>query len=208
MRSQRYSKVKTSRVKTSFCAVMFSSSVMIAGLIAAAPAHAQTSNASGSQAISAVQQSAAGPIYALSSQDQQFLMKAGPGNLAEIQMGKLAMQKGGTAAVREFGRWMVTDHTMAYRELRIIAQRMYPNAANPEPTSAQAMQYKKLEALSGARFDRVYLAANEKAHMKTIAAFQQEANQGQNLLIKGYAINLLPGLQQHLEEIHALNSSR
>ena len=45
--------------------------------------------------------------------DQTFVKKAASGNMAEVQMGKLAAQKSRNPAVQEFGRWMQTDHTMA-----------------------------------------------------------------------------------------------
>ena len=36
--------------------------------------------------------------------------QAGAGSLAEADLGDLAVKKGATPAVREFGRWMYTDH--------------------------------------------------------------------------------------------------
>jgi putative membrane protein len=187
-------------------ASVLGSAVLVLGLIAAGPAHAQTSGSSGSSSQGAAESTggAPGTSQMLSRQDEQFLTLAGPANLAEIQMGKLAMQRGATPAVREFGRWMVTDHTMAYKELTLVTQRMYPSAAKPMITSRQAMQYKKLEALHGVQFDRAYLQANVLSHEQSMAMFKTESNDGKDLLIKGFATNLLPVLQQHMIEVREL----
>ena len=49
----------------------------------------------------------------MSQQDKTFVHEAGAGNLAEVEPGQLAEQKAADPAVREFGRWMATDHGFA-----------------------------------------------------------------------------------------------
>ena len=51
-----------------------------------------------------------------------FLKQAAEINLGEVQLGKLAEQKGNNPAIRDFGRRMVEDHTKAEDNLRRIAQ--------------------------------------------------------------------------------------
>ena len=46
------------------------------------------------------------------SPDANFVQQAADGGRAEVAMGNLAQLRGATSAVREFGRWMSTDHTM------------------------------------------------------------------------------------------------
>ncbi|HKA74242.1 MAG TPA: DUF4142 domain-containing protein, partial [Xanthobacteraceae bacterium] len=45
--------------------------------------------------------------------DQAFLKKAIEGNYAEIEMGKLAQQKGASDGVRSFGKQLEQDHAAA-----------------------------------------------------------------------------------------------
>ena len=45
--------------------------------------------------------------------DQKFMENAIEGNLAEIQMGQLAQQKGQSEDVKSYGQMLVTDHTAA-----------------------------------------------------------------------------------------------
>jgi putative membrane protein len=45
-------------------------------------------------------------------------------------------------------------------------------------------------------------------HQKAIAAYQKEANDGQNADIKAYANQTLPALQKHLEQARDLEKSK
>src|SRR4051812_23642904 len=52
----------------------------------------------------------------LSTQEQRFIRRAGEHNMAEMELGKLATQRGTTDAVKQFGERMVTDHGRANEE--------------------------------------------------------------------------------------------
>ena len=151
-------------------------------------------------------QNAANPGAAqpLSQQDQTFVKEAGAGNLAEADAGKLAMEKGGTPAIREFGRWMYTDHGLTANNWlkAIMAEQNQP--FQPTLTAEQQQMQQKLERLSGRQFDREYTQGMVMDHEKTIPVFEREARDGQNPMIKDYAQNLIPVLQQHLDEIKIL----
>lgn len=147
-----------------------------------------------------------GSPQSLSSQDKTFVTKAGAGNLAEAQLGQLAEQKGETPAVKEFGRWMATDHTFANNWLMGLAKEI-PEIPHPTLTAKDKTLMQKLEGLNGAQFDRQYLSAMVQDHEQTVGAFETEAKDGQNPKIKGYAETLLPTLQQHLTEARELSSS-
>jgi len=161
--------------------------VSAVALLAGAPAWAQT---------------AATP-RALSSQDQTFLKEAGGGNLAEVQLGRLAMQKAATPAVQEFGRWMATDHSMAGRRLAAIA-RFLGRPEQPTLTPQDIALKNRLQALRGPQFDRQYIRAMVMDHRKDIQAFRREAQDGQAQPLKAYAHNMLPVLDQHLAEAEQL----
>ncbi|MBV8574934.1 MAG: DUF4142 domain-containing protein [Acetobacteraceae bacterium] len=61
-------------------------------------------------AVPAWAQNTAATAQSLSQQDKNFIQEAGAGSLAEAELGQLAEQRAATPAVREFGRWMYTDH--------------------------------------------------------------------------------------------------
>jgi putative membrane protein len=142
----------------------------------------------------------------LSSQDKTFVDKASSGNLAEADLGRLAEQKGGTQAVKEFGRWMNTDHSFANRWLMGLKTEI-PEIPQPTLTAKDQTLRQQLEGLNGAQFDRQYLSAMVQDHEQTVGMFETEAKDGQNQRIKGYAESLLPVLRQHLAEAQELSSS-
>ncbi len=183
----------------------------VCALMIAAPAWAQTSGTrtTTGNATTTTTQSAAGGgsttgAVTLSQQDQTFVKEAEAGNLAEADAGKLAMEKGGTPAIREFGRWMYTDHDLVANNWlkAILAAQNQP--FQPTLTAEQQQMQQTFERLSGRQFDREYTHAQVTVHEKTIPKFETEARDGQNPMIKDYARNLIPVLQQHLAEAKIL----
>jgi putative membrane protein len=139
------------------------------------------------------------------SPDSDFVQKAAAGGQAEVEMGKLAEQQAGTAAVKEFGRWMVTDHTLANDMLMKAAQQANIQAPT-SPTQEQQDSLNKLKTLHGAAFDRAYMSMMVKDHTEDVDLFRNQAQSGQNEQIKTFAQNTLPVLQAHLAEAQELSS--
>jgi putative membrane protein len=147
-------------------------------------------------------QTAAAP-RTLSSQDQTFLKEAGGGNLAEVQLGRLAERQATDPAVQEFGRWMATDHSMAGKRLAAIA-RFVGHPEQPTLTPQDIALKNRLQALRGPQFDRQYIRAMVMDHRKDIQAFRRQAQDGRAQPLKMYARNMLPVLDQHLAEAEQL----
>ncbi|HET6194841.1 MAG TPA: DUF4142 domain-containing protein, partial [Acetobacteraceae bacterium] len=45
--------------------------------------------------------------------DEAWVMKVAKGGMAEVELGKLASEKGSSDAVKQFGQRMVADHSKA-----------------------------------------------------------------------------------------------
>lgn len=140
---------------------------------------------------------------ALSDSDQQFLSKASSDGAAEVEMGQLATQKAQSAKTREFAQQMVKDHSRANKDLAALAQRKHGTVAK-QPPSTEAMD--KLQSLSGADFDKAYLAIMLSAHQKAIDLFTQ-ASHSNDADVKSFATQTLPTLKHHLEMAQALAPS-
>lgn len=165
----------------------------VIALVSAAPVWAQT----------AANPAAAG-AERLSQQDRTFAQKAGDGSLGEAEMGQLAMQKGATPAIREFGRWMYTDHGItANAWLQAILADLHENI-QPTLTPQDRALHQKLSGLSGSRFDEVYIQSQVTDHEKTIPVFEREAREGTNPMVKNFARGLVRVLRQHLAEAKEL----
>lgn len=137
--------------------------------------------------------------------DQQFLMQAIPGGIAEVRFGELARDQGDSQEVRDFGEMMVRDHTPVNDQLTAIAGRMGVQA--PQDMDAEHQQmYEQLSQLSGTEFDRMYLQGQVMDHQKTVALFAAKAGENDGDELTTLAANTLPTLQQHLEMVQQLAS--
>jgi putative membrane protein len=134
----------------------------------------------------------------MKSPDQEFIMKAAQGGLAEVNMGKLAKQNGGSDAVKQFGDRMVTDHSQANDQLRQLAEKkgiMLPSS----PSIKDKRTSKMLQSKQGADFDKAYIHDMVKDHEADVAEFRREAENGKDPDVKAWAQKTLPTLEQHLE---------
>jgi len=138
--------------------------------------------------------------------DQKFLMMAAQGNIAEIQMAQLAKQKSpGNNQVQNYAQRIIEDHTTANNQITQIVQKKGLTMPKSPPAEAQAMM-KKMKAMSGAKFAKMYIQDMVKDHTKDIADYENEAKHGYDDDIKTYAVNTLPTLQRHLQLAQTLNN--
>jgi putative membrane protein len=136
--------------------------------------------------------------------DKKFLKDAAMGSMTEVQLGKLAAEKGSAESVKQYGQKLVSDHTKAAEELKQIAAK--ENIQIPESLdSKHQSKIDKLAKLSGAQFDRAFVKDQMKDHEKDVDSFQAEAQYGTNPNVKAVAAKELPTLQQHLVEVKDLN---
>jgi putative membrane protein len=147
---------------------------------------------------------AAGKDGALQGEDRNFMMKAATGGMAEVRLGELAQSKGSSQEVKQFGAQMVKDHGQANDELkRIAAAKGVQLPTELDREHRQLME--KLQALSGAQFDREYVKAMLDAHKKDVALFEQQVRAGRNADTRAFAEKTLPTLRQHLTHVQTLD---
>src|SRR5436190_19385570 len=97
-----------------------------------------------------------------------FVEKAAQDGMAEVEVGKAALQKSQNAQVREFAQRMVKDHGKANQELTAIAKRKGIDV--PKKLDAEhAAMVKKLEAQEGDAFDIEYSNHMKMDHTKAIS---------------------------------------
>ena len=140
------------------------------------------------------------------SADTAFAMKAAQGGVAEVQLGKLAAEKGGSPEVKAFGQQMVDDHSKANDQLKAVAEKENMTLPTTMNAKDQAL-YNKLQTMSGANFDKTYVKAMVKDHEEDIKEFKKEADHGKNEQIKNFASTTLPVLQGHLDKIKGIEST-
>jgi len=135
----------------------------------------------------------------VSKGDQEFAVNAANAGMTEIQAGQMAQQKGMAKDVKEYGAMMVKDHTMAADKLKTIAASKnitLPSAISPE----MQKDIDDLQKKDGHDFDKAYIDMMKSDHKKVISAFEDEAKNGSDSDIRGFADSTLHTLRHHLDE--------
>jgi putative membrane protein len=148
----------------------------------------------------------AAAFAAASQADKTFITEAVQGNLAEVQMGQLAQQKGQTDAVKSFGQMLVTDHQANNEKAKEVANQLGVTPPT-QPSAKQKADYDKLAKLSGATFDRQFAQMMVMDHKQDIAKFEREAKKSKDALGQ-YATDTLPVLKKHLETAQNIASGK
>ena len=139
----------------------------------------------------------------LSSKDKTFVMQAGQLGMLEVQLGRLAVQRGSSAGVKQYGQEMVEDHTRANQELMQLAMQKKVELPTEMSTQNTAL-IDRLSGLSGKSFDTAYKQAMIDSHNQAIALFQAQSQQGQDPELKAWATQKLPNLQAHLKMVNQM----
>jgi len=132
------------------------------------------------------------------SDDQQFVQKASAAGLAEVNFGKLATKQASSADVRKFAQHMVDDHTKANEDLLKVANKKRYTAARTMDAEHERL-YRKLTGMSGAEFDREYMAGQVKDHKEAVSLFEKQSKNGKDEDLKKLAQETLPTLKEHLK---------
>ena len=168
----------------------------LAFLVAASAATAQGTSTSPSPSTAAGMK--AGSSASLASADKSFVEKAAVGGIAEVEMGKMAQQKGSSDQVKQFGSRMVEDHSKANDDLKQVAS----SKGITLPTDLDAKhksKMDKMQKLSGAQFDRAYMDDMVADHKQDVADFRKQATSGKDSDLKAFAAKTLPTLEDHLK---------
>lgn len=111
-------------------------------------------------------------------------------NSWDVETGRLAVRKGASREVRDFGAMLVRDHTTVRQQGRDLATRLRVTPTPPRDFAMardHAAALRRLGALSGRSFDRAFLE-HEVAYHKAV--------------IEAVTTTLLPALEN--EEVRAL----
>lgn len=132
--------------------------------------------------------------------DKSFLTHAAEGGMAEVEMGKLAQEKGSSAEVKNFGSHMVNDHSQVNSELQSLAQQK--GVAVPDKLDAKHQaSIDSMKALNGPAFDKAFVNTMVKDHEKDAAEFREASASAQDPQVKSFADKNLKMIESHLADI-------
>jgi putative membrane protein len=139
-----------------------------------------------------------------SKADQAFLKDAIEGDLAEVQMGQLAQQKGQSQDVKQFGQMLQQDHGQHLQQAQQMAQQMGVTPPT-QPNAKQKAMHDHMSKMSGAQFDKAFAKDMVADHKKDIAKYQKEAKSKGPLA--EFAQQTIPVLQKHLQTAQSLQNA-
>ena len=130
--------------------------------------------------------------------ERKFIEAAAMGGMAEVEMGKLAQQKGSSQPVKDFGARMAQDHGKANEELKALATSkgiQLPGGIDAE----HQHKMERMQKLSGADFDKAYMKDMLADHKKDVSEFRKQAKSAKDQDLKAFASKTLPTLEEHLK---------
>lgn len=119
-------------------------------------------------------------------------------NLMEIEMGKLAQDKGQSESVKNYGEMLVKDHEDAQKKVEELANQLDVKLPAKDEVMAgrHEAKMKALESKSGAEFDQAFIQTVNEDHATEIAKLETAKKK-----VIGQTANLvnevLPVLKRH-----------
>lgn len=147
----------------------------------------------------------AGPLStALAATSNDFVDNAAQGGITEVEAGKLALEKSGSADVKAFAQHMITDHTQANQALASLAKKL--DIEVPDDAALTDKAKKMILEIRDESFDKAYANNQVDAHEKTVELFKKEAASSDTPELKAFAEKTLPTLEAHLKMAKALQA--
>jgi putative membrane protein len=144
--------------------------------------------------------------------DAEIAHVAVTANTIDAELGRLATTKSTNEQVVQFAQTMIADHTAVNEQAGQLAQSLSltpaDNDVSRELQEGAAAARTQLEALSGAAFDRAYMAREVEYHQAVLEALDNLLIPGaQNAQLKELLQNVRPAIDAHLQRARALQSS-
>lgn len=137
---------------------------------------------------------------AVVEEDAEFATKAATAGMAEVELGKLALNKSTNAQVKEFATMMVSDHGKANEELMTLATAK--NITLPTTLDEDHQKtWDELNGKTGKDFDKKYVDDMVDGHKKVLDLMEKQAKDGADVDLKAFAAKTAPVVKAHLDMI-------
>jgi putative membrane protein len=166
---------------------------------------AQPGSGTGSMAAGQDQAGAPGTMGGPAA-DKAFVKKALGGSMAEVEMGKLALQKSNNDQVKQFAQKMVDDHGKMIEQMKPAAEAMSVKVPD-QPPAGEMKKMEKMKSLSGDAFDQAYIKDMVADHKKDSKEFKQEAQMTKNPQLKDLVTQGSQTIDGHLQMAQQLAQS-
>lgn len=134
----------------------------------------------------------------VSKADQRMMKNLAEANFAEIETGKLALQKSQNDQVKSYAQKMIDDHTQAQKELEQLAQQKGVTLPTETDMKHKAAA-KALSALEGEKFDKMYMnQVGVMDHKNTHRLLTKAQKDSKDPDLKALAAKMTPTVDGHL----------
>lgn len=144
------------------------------------------------------------PAFAQQPSDAQIASIVVTANQVDIDAGKLAESKGSHADIKAFGTQMAADHTRVNASaVELVTKLKVTPEDNPTSQALKAGGDKNLatlKGLSGAAFDKAYIAHEVAYHQQVLDAVDKVLiPSAANAELKALLVKVRPAFVSHLE---------
>ena len=142
---------------------------------------------------------------AVSEPAASFLVEMVDARLMNFEEGKLAVRRGTTPAIRDYGRLMMQDQTRLLAQLELLA-------VDSRVTVPMSLSNEKLDGLNtlikagDSDFDARFIRSIRNDHERAVGALK-DASAFPDVAIARFARDKLPMIQSHLDGIAAIENT-
>ena len=128
-------------------------------------------------------------------------------NQKEIKVAKLALSKTKSPQVKDVAKMLQADHTKNDQELQALAKSERVKLKDFTPTAEDKAHTEKLKSMSGAQFDKAYLAAMKKGHEKALNMLESSRAETSDPQVSAFIDRTIPTVQHHEKTVAQLSRS-
>jgi len=129
-------------------------------------------------------------------------------NMLDSMTGAIAVPKGTSADVREYGQMMIRDHRALRQRGQALATKLGVTMAAPANDNSQAELDRTLSMLNGASkgrdFDKAYIDDQVTYHVNLLATATAAMQAAQNPELQNFIQKAAPTVQAHLDSAQAI----
>src|ERR1700738_1525053 len=143
--------------------------------------------------------------------DANILALLDEANVADSSEGAIAATKGTSAAVRNFGKQMVSDHHKLRVQGEALAKKLSLTPTAPAGDNTTSDAQKEMDNLNstakGKDFDKAYVDGQVDDHKKVLDLAVKAMSQAQSTELKNLLQKAAPVVQSHLDKAESIQKA-
>jgi len=133
-----------------------------------------------------------------------YVSKAQIGDLMEIELGRIAVQRSQNEKLRNFARKMVDAHSVMLSDFAGAVQAAGLSVIRPKLEAEDMRKIDELRALPDGEFDKAYITTQISMHKEALDLHQGYARGGESTVLKKAAEKAVPLVREHLQMAEGL----